>query len=165
MGGAILGGETGAALGQTVVGIAFTRYSREYETQADVLGSQIMADAGYDPRDLANIFRTIEQQSGGGRAPEFLSSHPNPANRYGNINREASMLRVSPNPIKVTREFSRVQERLRSLPRAQSMAEIERNYRGGQGSGQSPTASGRYSRSVQFPRHKPVFIPMATQSG
>jgi len=152
LGGAILGGETGAALGQTAVGIAFTRYSRGYETQADVLGSQIMADAGYDPRDLANIFRTIEQQSGGGRAPEFLSSHPDPGNRYEAINREASMLRVSANPIKITPEFRRTQERLNSLPPARSMAEIERNYSGGQqGSGQSPTSGGRYSSNVAFP--------------
>ena len=153
LGGAILGGQGGAQLGAVGAQVLQTRYSRDYETQADVLGSQILATAGYDPRDLANIFRTIQQQSGGGRAPEWLSSHPDPGNRYQNINREASRLNVSPNPIKVTREFSRVQERLRSMPRARSMAEIQRDYQqtGGATQSQSPIANGNYSRTVAAP--------------
>ena len=36
------------------------RYSRDFEKQADLLGAQIMAQAGYDPRDLAHMFETIE---------------------------------------------------------------------------------------------------------
>lgn len=151
LGGAILGGQAGAQAGQIFAAGYFLRYSRDYETQADYLGSQIMADAGYDPRDLANMFRTIEQQSGGGRAPEFLSSHPNPGNRYQRINQEAARLNVAANPIKVTRDFSRVQERLRSMPRARSMAEIERDYKSGGGVNQNPTAGGRYSNNVPFP--------------
>ncbi len=155
LGGAVLGGETGAALGQTIVGIKFTSYSREYETQADILGAQIMAAAGYDPRDLANIFQTIAQQSSGGRAPEWLSTHPDPGNRFQKINQEASRLRVSSDPIKVTREFARVKERFSSLPRAQTTAEIEQAYKNGQGqsSGQrtNPTAGGRYTNSVALP--------------
>lgn len=115
LGGAILGGETGAAIGQTVFAAYSTKYSREYETQADVLGAQIMARAGYDPVDLANMFRTIEQQSGGNRAPQWLSSHPNPANRNARINQEAALLRVSATPIKTTRDFTNIQARLRGI--------------------------------------------------
>ena len=152
LGGAILGGQGGAQLGALGAQVMQTRYSRDYETQADILGSRIMANAGYDPRDLANMFRTIEQQSGGGRAPEWISSHPNPGNRYQKINSEASMLNVSSNPIKVTREFSRVQERLRGMPRALSMAEIQRGYRNPGGSGsQSPISRGNYSQRVPAP--------------
>ena len=151
LGGAIFGGQGGAQLGAIGAQVLQTRYSRDYETQADILGSQIMANAGYDPRDLANMFRTIEQQSGGGRAPQWLSSHPNPGNRYQNINREASQLNVSRNPIKITREFSRVQERLRSMPRARTMAEIQRDYQSTGGATQSPIANGNYSRSVPTP--------------
>jgi beta-barrel assembly-enhancing protease len=153
LGGAIFGGQGGAQLGALGAQVLQTRYSRDYETQADVLGSQILANAGYDPRDLANMFRTIEQQSGGGRAPEWLSSHPNPGNRYQNINREAGRLNVSRNPIKITREFSRVQERLRGMPRARSMSEIQRDYQrtGGSSQTQSPIANGTYSRTVAAP--------------
>lgn len=161
LGGAILGGQTGAAIGQTIVAASFTRYSREYETQADVLGAQIMAAAGYDPRDLANMFRTIEQQSGGQRAPQWLSSHPDPGNRYNNINREAEMLRVARNTNQDNRQFQRVQSRLSGMPRAQSMEEIARNAQNGrgtgrgngqgQGEGQNPMANGRYSSRVEYP--------------
>ena len=149
LGGAVVGGETGAQLGMLGAQAWMTKYSREYETQADILGARIMADAGYDPRDLANMFRTIAQE-GGGRGPEWLSSHPDPGNRYQNINREAQYLNVSANPIKVTREFSRVQERLRSMPRALTMAEIEQRGQRTGGAG-NPTAGGRYNREVESP--------------
>ena len=48
------------------LGTAFLRYSREYEKQADILGAQLMARARYDARDMASMFKTIEQKSGGG---------------------------------------------------------------------------------------------------
>jgi hypothetical protein len=126
VGGAILGGPAGSAIGQggqLAVGAYFLKFSREYETEADILGSQMMARAGYDPRDLANMFRTIEQQGGGGGG--FLSDHPSPANRYQRILQEAQYLRVV-NPIRDTPDFDRTQARLRGYPRAMSTAEIAR---------------------------------------
>lgn len=152
LGGAILGGQQGAQLGMLGAQAIQTKYSREYETQADILGSQIMANAGYDPRDLANMFQTIAQQ-GGGRNPEWLSSHPDPGNRFQKINQEAAMLNVSSNPIKITRDFSRVQERLSGMPRARSMQEIAQsggNNNGGE-RGNNPMSGGQYSRSVSYP--------------
>lgn len=154
LGGAVLGGQAGAQLGAVFAQGFALKYSREYESQADVLGAQMMADAGYDPRDLANVFQTIASQSRGGN-PEWLSSHPDPGNRYQKINQEAQFLRVSANPIKITRDFERIQARFRSMPRARTMAEIEKSgggynngtYNGGNG----PTAGGRYSTSVQLP--------------
>jgi Zn-dependent protease with chaperone function len=154
LGGAILGGQQGAQLGALGAQAIVTKYSREYETQADILGAQIMATAGYDPRDLANMFRTIEQQSGGQRAPQWLSSHPNPGNRYNNINREAQLLGISRNATQDTREFQRIQSKLSRMSRAQSMEEIARNQqngRGGYSQGQNPMANGRYSSRVQLP--------------
>lgn len=149
LGGAILGGETGAAIGQQIyAGLLVYPYSREYETQADILGAQILANAGYDPIDLANMFRTIEKESGGG-GPEFLSSHPSPQNRYDNIQRETRQLRVSPNPIKMTAGFERTQARLRNMPRAKTMSEIQRESKNNQG--QNPTSGGRYESNVPLP--------------
>ena len=136
IGGAILGGQAGATIGQSVVGAFYLKYSREYERQADTLGAQIMARAGYDPRDLANMFRTIEQQGGKG-GPEWLSSHPNPGNRYESINREAEVLQVR-NPIVESQEFDSVRARLRNMGHAPSM---EESARGG-GHNRQPTSSG-----------------------
>jgi hypothetical protein len=125
--GAVIGGAPGAIIGQGSqlgVGVYFLKFSREYETQADVLGAQIMARAGYDPIDLANVFRTIQQQGGAG-GPQFLSDHPAPANRYERINQEARLIGPVREPIKNTPEFQRIQARLRGSGRAYTQQEIE----------------------------------------
>jgi len=143
IGGQIIGGPAGAAAqvaGQGV-GVYFLKFSREYETEADILGSQIMARAGYDPHDLANMFQTIERQGGGGGGGGgFMSDHPSPANRYARINQEAQYLRVV-NPVRDTREFEQVQARLRGMGRAPSSAEIARSgqrYPNGETTGNYP---------------------------
>jgi predicted Zn-dependent protease len=94
--GSLLGGRTGAVIAQGSqigIGTYFMKYSREDEREADLLGAQIMARAGYDPRDMANMFQTIARRSGNG-GPEWLSDHPSPTNRSAAINREAELLRA-----------------------------------------------------------------------
>jgi hypothetical protein len=128
--GAIVGGTVGQVISQGTafgLGTAFMKYGREYERQADIEGAQIMARAGYDPRDMASMFRTIEQQSGGS-GPEWLSDHPNPGNRSAYITKEAELIRVS-NPVRDTAEFERVRSRLRSMPKAPTTEEAMRNGR------------------------------------
>jgi Zn-dependent protease with chaperone function len=167
LGGAILGGQAGAQLGALGAAAWMTKYSREYESQADALGARIMADAGYDPRDLANIFQTIQQQSGGRGGPQWLSDHPDPGNRYNAINREAQYLNVSKNPIKLTGDFERIKARFRSMPRARTMSQIQQGAPSGQNNGYPnrdsypngnsypsegvPGSNGRYSSSVPYP--------------
>src|SRR5215203_6898468 len=92
--GTILGGQGVGHLAQAPFAVYLLKFSREYETEADILGSQIMAQAGYDPRDLGNMFRTLEQQGGGGGGG-FLSDHPSPSDRYARIDKEAQYLRVN----------------------------------------------------------------------
>jgi len=95
--GSMIGGRTGAVVAQGSqigLGTYLMKYSREYEREADLLGAQIMARAGYDPRHMASMFQTIARRGGNG-APEWLSDHPNPANRSEAIHREAALLRVS----------------------------------------------------------------------
>jgi Zn-dependent protease with chaperone function len=125
--GAVIGGGAGqviAAGSQIGFGAGALKYSRGYEKQADILGAQIMARAGYDPRDLATMFQKIQAQGGGSGGPEWLSSHPNPGNRYQYIMQEASMLRVEPGAGRDSGQFRQIQARLRGYPRARTMQEI-----------------------------------------
>ncbi len=153
--GSVLGGGGLGQLAAGSVGVYFLKFSREYETEADLLGARIMANAGYDPRDLANMFQTIQRQGGGGGG--FFSDHPSPANRYERINQEAQYLQVR-NVNRDNRQFLAVNERLRSYPRAQTMAEIQRSgrrypnqggdtYPNGDRTGYPNTPSGR----VEYP--------------
>jgi Zn-dependent protease with chaperone function len=154
IGGAILGGPAGAAaqIASQGVGVYFLKFSREYETEADILGAQIMARAGYDPRDLAAMFQTLERQ-GGGQSGGFMSSHPSPKNRYQRILQEAQYLRVE-NPIRNTQDFSRVQARLRSMGTAPTMAEIARSgqrYPTGENTGNYPNQDRPPQGRVAYP--------------
>ena len=113
--GAIVGGTAGSVIAQGSqfgLGAYFLKYGREYERQADLLGAQIMARAGYNPREMASMFKTIQSQ-GGRSGPEWLSSHPDPGNRAAAINEEAAALRVQGNAN--TGQFQNVQARLRGM--------------------------------------------------
>ncbi len=123
--GSILGGPAIGQIAQGTVGVYFLKFSREYETEADILGARILANAGYDPRELANMFQTIER-AGGGSSGGFFSSHPSPANRYARINQEAQYLQVR-NARRDNREFLAINQRLRSFGTAPTLAEIERS--------------------------------------
>jgi predicted Zn-dependent protease len=125
--GSIVGGKKGAVIAQGSqigLGTYFMKYSREYEREADLLGAQIMARAGYNPRQMANMFRTIQQQGGGG-GPEWLSDHPDPGNRYAAINREAASLRVA-GAASTGPAFDSVRARLARMPAAPSSAQVAR---------------------------------------
>jgi predicted Zn-dependent protease len=63
------------------------KHSRTAERQADSLGMQLLRRAGYDPRAMISFLQTIQRHSSG-RSIEFLSSHPNPANRIERLERE-----------------------------------------------------------------------------
>jgi hypothetical protein len=139
--GAIIGGGWGQVISQGTqfgLGAAFMRFSREFERQADIEGSHILARAGYDPRDMANMFKTIEKQGGSG-GPQWLSDHPNPGNRYEYITREAQLLRVD-NPVRDNRSFDQVKAHLRQLPPAPTTEQATKSR-----SGRTTGTSGRNS--------------------
>ena len=131
--GAIVGGTTGSIIAQgSNFGLStyFMKFSREYESQADINGAQLMARAGYDPRDMANMFKTIETQ-GGGNGSEWLSDHPNPGNRYQRINQEAGVLKVQGHSGENPAEFNRVQAQLKGMSPAPTAAQIAQNQKRG----------------------------------
>ena len=162
--GSIIGGNVGGAVAQGTqfgLGTAFLRFSREFERDADLLGSHIMAGAGYDPLEMANMFKTIEQQGGSGE-PQWLSDHPNPGDRYAYITREAQALQVR-DVVRDSRAFTQprgdhessshdavrdggsmeAQARLRRMPQAPTTEEATRNAGGRRSS--APVPDGRPS--------------------
>jgi Zn-dependent protease with chaperone function len=149
--GSILGGGLGAVIStgsQVGFGTAFLHYSREYEKQADLLGTHIMAAAGYDPHDMANVFRTIQQQGGSG-APQWLSDHPDPGNRVEYIDQEAQMLAVAPSPPD-NGQFQTVRAYLARLSPAPSTEEATKS----RSAGRTPT------RGTPDSRPNPANVPL-----
>jgi hypothetical protein len=149
IGGAVVGGAAGSAIAQGTqfgLGTLLLRYSRDFEKQADLLGAQIMARAGYDPRSLARMFETIERESkGGGGGPQWLSSHPNPGNRTAYITKEAEQLRIASAPD--TSRFEPMKARFAALGQAQTMKDVAR---GGSGGG-APRSVGTVGQPVPPP--------------
>jgi Zn-dependent protease with chaperone function len=150
--GAVVGGGWGELISQGSqfgLGTWLMKYSRDYEKQADLIGAQIMARAGYDPRELARMFETIAKQGGNG-GPQWLSSHPNPGNRTQYINAEAAQLKVAARPS--DSGFLQAKTRLAQMGPARTMADMERNGRTGNGNGGGSTASvGRIGAPVPAP--------------
>ncbi len=66
------------------MGLMFLKFSRDDESQADQLGFKYALADGYDVRQMANVFETLQREenaSGGGKLPEWQSTHPDPGNR------------------------------------------------------------------------------------
>ena len=69
------------------------KFSRTAESQADLTGSHLMAEAGYDPAEMAKFFEKLSAQAGaGGNGLQFLSDHPNPDNRERAILEEVNRM-------------------------------------------------------------------------
>ncbi len=141
--GSILGGGVGATA--TMIGASFfantvfLKFSRDAETQADVMGTQILYDNGYDPNGMSQFFQKLDEESKGGRPPEFFSSHPNPENRYKRVDQEISRLGGVPRRARRdSAEFQEIKRYVHSLAKPSKKAASG----GSTGSG-SGTSSGR----------------------
>jgi predicted Zn-dependent protease len=86
IGAAVLGvGQAGADLGSLVAQVTFTLpNSRTHEIEADRIGVELAARAGYDPRGAVTVWQKMAKADGGGGV-EFLSTHPSPENRIKDL--------------------------------------------------------------------------------
>ncbi len=83
---AVGAGQAGSDLGslayQTTFGL---KHSRLHETEADRIGVELSARAGYDPRAAITLWQKMTKASGGGNSLEFLSTHPSPSSRIKDL--------------------------------------------------------------------------------
>jgi len=85
--GALLGvGQTGTDLAGMVGQVTFLLpYSRLHETEADRMGVELAARAGYDPRAANTLWQKMAQSSGAGGTPKLLSTHPSHEDRIKDL--------------------------------------------------------------------------------
>ena len=115
--GIALGGAAGAAVQQGIgltAGLSFLRMSRDAEKHADLMGTDILYDAGYDPRAMPQFFEVIQGKYGEGGS-QFLSDHPNPGNRVGYVNDEIDTLPRRASYVKTSAEFTRIKKTVAAM--------------------------------------------------
>ena len=135
--GGILGGKVGQgtadiinAVGGIGLNALFLKYSRDLETQADVRGAQILTASGYSPVDMVNFFRTLESVDKA-KKTNWLSDHPAPPDRIARIEKEETLLHVSPNPTTNVAELRNVQSRMRGYGAAPTSQQIAQGVTSG----------------------------------
>jgi len=86
-----------AAVVAAIGSLVNMKFGRDDELESDRLGVKYMAQAGYDPRAMLRVMQVLKAAGGGGRQPEFFSTHPNPENRLQRI--EQAIRELFPNGI------------------------------------------------------------------
>jgi len=184
---AILGGVMGqGALSQMAqmglgfgIGSYFLKNSRTAESEADLLGTDIMYDTGFNPRAMADFFTKL-QQEGGARGPQFLSDHPDPGNRAQSVAKEVATLPRKTSYRSDSAEFRDVRQRVSGMRplTAQQIAERQQQQTSATNAasgGAQPSASLRsFSHrdfAISYPDNWQVFgdqnsaLTIAPQSG
>jgi predicted Zn-dependent protease len=110
IGGAVLAPDV---VGQNIEGIQqglqvlLLSYSRAHESQSDEIGVEYSSKIGYDAHQMANFFATIKrlQDNSGQEVPSFLSTHPDPGNRFSRVHELAKNYQTqTPAAYRVDRE-------------------------------------------------------------
>jgi beta-barrel assembly-enhancing protease len=121
LGGMVGGGSAGGLLAQLAGSFSLNsillKYSRTDESQADVMGTQILYDTGYDPRAMAQFFEKLGAETKGKQPAQFFSDHPNPGNRVERVDQEVDLLGGPPvNYLSDSREFQDIKRYVKRLP-------------------------------------------------
>lgn len=97
-----------AGLAQTGVSLLFLKFGRDAERQSDKLGAEYSTRVGYDAHQMAGFFNTLQrqQEQSGQMVPAFLSTHPDPGDRYVAVNKEADkwQRKLDPSNLEVNRD-------------------------------------------------------------
>jgi len=101
----LLGSQAGGQVGEAVLASTMAgaqqqqlSYSRAHEQEADRVGIEMLASAGYNPDDMANFFETLEKQSrfSAHNIPEFLLTHPVTTSRIADTRGRAATYKYVP---------------------------------------------------------------------
>ncbi|HEV8703079.1 MAG TPA: M48 family metallopeptidase [Candidatus Polarisedimenticolia bacterium] len=148
MGGLI--GKDGGSTAKTVNAIGgfglnamFLKFSRTDEEQADIVGAQTMARAGYNPQDMVDFFELLRstQARDPGKVEQFFSSHPAPKDRASRIRTEMRALNIK--PTQPVGGMTKVKSTLKALSPAQSTQQIAQATTGTTGSTALTAGGGR----------------------
>jgi len=121
------------------------KYSREAESQSDLIGTQILYDLGYDPKAMADFFDKLAKEHKGTKTEEFFSNHPIPENRVAKVN--AEIKKLGPLPLKPrtdSGDFQEVKKIMLSLPEP-----AKRDPKAAAAANQKPPAAPS-TRTVEF---------------
>ncbi len=113
-----------SAVGGFGLNALFLKFSRTDEGQADLVGAQTMAKAGYNPQDMVDFFELLRgtHARDPGKVEQFFSSHPSPQNRAARIQNEMALLTIRPTaPVG---GFKQAKAKLIAMPAARSMQQI-----------------------------------------
>ena len=182
---AILGGVMGqGALSQMAqmglsfgVGSYFLKNSRKAESEADLLGTDIMYDSGFNPRAMSDFFTKLEKEGGVARGPQFLSDHPDPGNRAQAVSKEVATLPRKTSYRTDSAEFRDIKQRVGGMKplTAQQIAERQTQAMNASAAAFEPSGNLRsFSHSdfeISYPDNWQVFgdqnssVTIAPQSG
>jgi predicted Zn-dependent protease len=99
--------------------LLYLKNSRDAEKESDGLGVQYSSKVGYDAKEMAKFFQTLEREmnikSGGQRLPDFLSTHPNPGDRYVTVTKLATEWQKANNKTDMTINRDSYLQRLQGL--------------------------------------------------
>lgn len=161
------GGSTGRtlnAVGGFGLNALFLKFSRTDEEQADVVGAQIMARAGYNPRDMVDFFEMLRsaRSHDPGRVEQFFSSHPAPKDRATRIRNEMRALVIK--PTRTVGGFKQARSELQGMPPAPSSPSIVQAKTSAPATGGLTAGGGRVAE-VNIDRPSTTFRSFGQRSG
>jgi predicted Zn-dependent protease len=99
--------------------LLYLKNSRDAERESDKLGVEYSSHIGYDAREMAKFFQTLEREmnkaTGGQRLPDFLSTHPNPGDRYVTVTKLATEWQKANNKTDMTINRDSYLQRLQGI--------------------------------------------------